>query len=334
MNRRIKTLFGALCILLSVAVFISSLALGVFENYYGKMNITSNVNSDDDDADMEFDENGVLNILLLGTDNRKDDNVTSARTDSMMIISLNKKTEQVTMTSILRDSYVTIPGHGSNRLNAAYSFGGPELLMDTLQANYGINVSKYAQVDFQAFKSVIKALGGVTVELTQAEITYLNQKKPNHDNSNLCVGECKLDATQALTHARNRHVGTDFERTRRQRDIISAILKEMKNASMGKLMSVANSVLPYITTNISKGEILATLRHAKKYMKYDISSYSLPQKGTYSDITVNGAMVLGVDFEANKKFFYDTVYGGQVQASTTSSSTEELTASDAINSLY
>lgn len=297
------------------------------------MTITQNVSEDDDDIGMDFDENGVLNVLFLGTDNRKDDNVATARTDSMMVISLNKNTKQITMTSVLRDSYVTIPGYGSDRLNAAYSYGGPELLMDTLQANYGINVSKYAQVDFQAFKAIIKALGGVTVELTQEEINYLNMKKPNHDNSNLCVGPCKLDASQALTHARNRRVGTDFERTRRQRDIISAIIKEMKDASVSKLMSVANDVLPYVTTNISKGEILTTLRHAKKYMKYDISSYSLPRKGTYYDLTVNGAMVLGVDFEANKKFFQETVYGGEIKETTTSS-TEEITASDAINSLY
>ena len=117
-------------------------------------------------------EDGVVNILLIGSDSRTAD--ADGLSDAMILLSVSSKTNKIYMTSLLRDMYVEIPGHDGNRLNAAYSYGGPELLMETVEENLDITVNRYAVVNFEAFAGLVDAVGGVDLELTSAEIELVN----------------------------------------------------------------------------------------------------------------------------------------------------------------
>lgn len=315
-----KLLIGILCIVLAVLILLSTLAMAFFDKYYNKMNISdldtkslSEYLKGSKTETINEDDNEVKNILLIGSDDRT--GLAGSRSDSIIIASVNPVKKTIVLTSILRDCYVDIPNHGKNRINAAYQYGGVELLLATIQTNFGIKLSSYARVDFESFKECIDALGGVEVTLTQDEANYImgikrDVKYPQERNSQwgLKEGTNTLTGEQALIHARNRSMGTDFERTRRQRDIISALIKKAKGSSSEDLTKLINVILPYITTNLTRTEVLSLASQGTKYSEYTIEQYSLPMDGTYSNLTTNGMAVLDIDCAANATAWYDIVY--------------------------
>ena len=262
----------------------------------------------------------VTNILLVGTDSRAKGNKRS-RTDTMIILSIDKKNKRVTMTSVLRDTYVKIPGVGKNRLNAAFVFGGPKLLFKTFDENFGIHLDKYVQIDFYNFIKLVDAVGGVDLKLTPAEIKvmnvtyipYINKGIKKKNTANLIKqnksGVYHLNGVQALAYSRVRYVGTDFARTERQRKVIGEIIKKTKKLSVSELNSLADIVLPMVSTNLSKGEVMSLVMNAKEYLNYKIVNGRMPINGSYKYMKVRGASVLGVNFETNKKYWYKLVYG-------------------------
>lgn len=269
---------------------------------------------------VKTDSKSVTNILLVGTDSRAKGNKRS-RTDTMIILSIDKKNKRVTMTSVLRDTYVKIPGVGKNRLNAAFVFGGPKLLFKTFDENFGIHLDKYVQIDFYNFIKLVDAVGGVDLKLTPAEIKvmnvtyipYINKGIKKKNTANLIKqnksGVYHLNGVQALAYSRVRYVGTDFARTERQRKVIGEIIKKTKKLSVSELNSLADIVLPMVSTNLSKGEVMSLVMNAKEYLNYKIVNGRMPINGSYKYMKVRGASVLGVNFETNKKYWYKLVYG-------------------------
>ena len=318
---RTNVIKSIICFVLAILILLSTIVMGLFDKYYNKMQITdvddSAINEylkDSDTDTINEDDPDVINVLLIGSDNRTANE--SARSDSVIIASLNTRTNKIVLTSILRDSYVNIPGYGMNRINAAFTYGGVELVIATLQDNFGIKLDKYAQVDFQSFQTLIDTLGGVDVELTADEANYLMGIKTDvtyvqdyHPEWGLHEGTNTLTGEQALLHARNRSMGTDFERTRRQRDIITALIQKVKGASGSEIMDIVNLILPDIKTNLTKTELVSLASKAGKYADYTMEQYSFPMAGTYKDITVSGMAVLEVDCNANSQVWYDAVYG-------------------------
>jgi len=329
-----------------VLLILVAVAYGVFNHYYSKLNVQS---LDDDyqmvvtatDKDLEaltdeqkaelekhmdekvdeglkFDDRNVTNILLVGTDSREKGNKRS-RSDTNIILSINRDTKEITMTSFMRDMYVQIPGAGKQRINAAFIFGGPQLLFNTFSTNFGIYLDKYAQVDFYSFMKVVDAAGGVDITISSSELKSMNNaiseinKHLGLDASNGKLkksGKVHLNVKQALAYSRVRKVGNaDFERTERQRRVLTEIFKKAKTMSVSELNDFADVVLPLISTNLTRKEVLSLVVNSPEYIKYDLKSQRVPIEGTYTYMTVNGASVLGVDFAANKKFWYKTVYG-------------------------
>ena len=169
-------------------------------------------------------EQGVVNILLIGSDSRTAGD--EGRSDAMILLSISDKTRTIHMTSLLRDMYVDIPGREGNRLNAAYSFGGPELLLETVKQNLGIDVNRYAVVNFQAFANLVDAVNGVDMELTNDEVKWVNAYLNEYNElrgmpidtdylDTSLSGTIHLNGPQALAYSRNRFIGTDFGRTER-----------------------------------------------------------------------------------------------------------------------
>lgn len=263
-------------------------------------------------------EDGVKNILLIGNDSRSADE--SGRSDAMILVSISSKTNSIHLTSLLRDIYVNIPGHDGNRLNAAYAYGGPELLMETLEENFDIEVNRYMLVNFQAFANLVDAVGGVELDLTNEEVQYVNgylveynqlegrAEGTDYLDSSLS-GNIHLNGPQALAYCRNRYIGSDFARTERQRKVISAAIKNAPLALVTNGGELIEGVMSNITTNLTKTELSGLMLQAPMMLTYDMVSGSIPLEGTYSNANIRGMAVLEVDFEKNKDYIQTEIYG-------------------------
>lgn len=265
-------------------------------------------------------QKGVTNILLIGTDTRVAGS-NDARSDAMIVVSINPYKRRLVMTSIMRDSYVTIPGYGQNRINEAYSRGGPALLIQTIEENYKLGIDYYAQVDFFSFVDVIDAFGGVTINVEQPEVQWINgyiaeynqvSGIPDRDgfvDEQFPGGEITLTGKQALGYARIRKIGNDFARTQRQRTVMNALLGNVKKANVVTIYKAVESILPDISTNISDSKMCSLLMQSILYLNFDMVQARVPADGTWSNaIMGENQEVLAVDFGANKTYLQSTIY--------------------------
>ena len=270
-------------ILILLVIFFGGLYLAVGV-VYDQMNYEQN-----ESVSGPLKENGVTSVLLIGSDSRTSG--TEGRSDAMILITISDRTKTVHMTSLLRDMYVEIPGYEGNRLNAAYAYGGPELLMETINQNLGTEVYHYAVVNFEAFANLVDAVGGVELELTNEEVQWVNAYLNEYNElrgmpmetdylDTSLSGNIHLNGAQALAYCRNRYIGTDFARTQRQRNVLSAVMKKLPGALM-----------------------------AGKLLTYDIVQDSLPLDGTYSNATIREMSVLQVDFDQNRAYIRKEIYG-------------------------
>ena len=260
----------------------------------------------------------VLNILLFGQD-AKGDGQTYGRSDTTILLSVDNVNKKLKLTSFQRDTYVSIPGYGDNKINAAFTFGGEGLSIKTIEANFGIKVDKYATVDFDSFRKIIKVLGGVDIELNIEEIEYINaQIDVNNQLDRTSFLEydpykeqqvVHLDGYQALWYARDRgemnlggnpnysFSGDDWDRTSRQRKLLETIIKDLRTkASLADLIGIINEVGPLVTTNLKKEDITFLASNIMTYIKYDMEQLSLPTTGTWRyGRTDDGQSVIVID---------------------------------------
>lgn len=217
----------------------------------------------------------VINVLLIGEDNEGG----SHRSDSTMLVSVNTKTEKITITSFLRDSYSYMEINGSERfdkMNHSYAWGGAAKLMEVISNNYKVRIDYYVSIDYESFVAVIDALGGVSVPITESEASFMNRTTRVKGFS---AGESvHLNGTQALVYARIRKLDSEVERTRRQRELISSVIKNVKASSLSDLDNAIETFLPYVTTNMTSTQILkyGTQALSEGWLKYDIVSMVEP----------------------------------------------------------
>ncbi len=275
-----------------------------------------NVVSGDGSYEVPISED-VYNILLIGSDTRESGAV--GRSDAMILVSINQKTETIYLTSFLRDCYVHIPDYGNTRLNHAFAYGGPALLEETLEENFKVHVDRYVAVDFYSFMDVIDILGGVWINVTEEEQEITNDYIWSMNN---LMGEewsedylwssgwQLLNGKQALCYARNRYTGNDYERTQRQRTIINQIINGAMEASPSTLVSLAQVILPQITTDLEKSEILSYAANIGAYLDYDVVSQQIPAADTYSSAMIDGMSVIRLDLDENIEYLQGTIYAG------------------------
>ena len=310
-----KKVLTVLVVLLVLFGAVWYLAIG---SIYGKMRY----NRLETLAGEPLKENGVVNILLIGSDSRTEGD--DGRSDAMILLSVSSKTRTIHMTSLLRDMYVDIPGRNGNRLNAAYSFGGPELLLETVKQNLGIEVNRYAVVNFQAFANLVDAVNGVDLELTNEEVKWVNAYLNEYNElrgmpmetdylDTSLSGMIHLNGAQSLAYSRNRFIGTDFGRTERQRKVLSAVMKKLPAALVTNPNGLINGLFPNLTTNLTQTECLRLSLMGGKLLTYDIVQESIPLEGTYSSVTIRGMDVLQVDFDRNRAYLQEQLYGKKTQ---------------------
>ena len=320
-----------LILLLILAILIVSLAAYAYNNILGKINrvdgteetlsqseIEAIENETDpviegelEEYDGTLDENAdliaqgdhIINILLIGQDRRPGEGRT--RSDSMILCTIDTEKKTLVMTSFLRDLYVDIPDwngrtYQDNRLNACYAFGGMGMLDLALEKNFGIQVDHNLEVDFGGFSEIINIFGGVTVNLTKAEANYMGQ--------GLKEGSNFLTPEQALQYSRIRYLDSDFGRTNRQRNVLTALFNSIKTMNADQLTQLINKILPMMTTDMTNADITGYMVKLLPILpELQISTQYIPASGAYKSCYVRGMAVLVPDMEANRAILRDTL---------------------------
>ena len=259
----------------------------------------------DNDGQAELIEKGahIYNILLIGQDRRVGEGRT--RSDSMILCTINTREKTLVMTSFLRDLYVDIPdwngrSYQDNRLNVCYAFGGMEMLDLALRNNFGVAVDHNIEVDFGQFEDIIELFGGVEIELTKAEASYLG--------GGLKEGKNHLTPKQALNYARIRKIDSDFGRTDRQRKVLMALLEDLGDMSTDRMTAVVNKMLPLLTTDMTNADMTHYMVNVLPLLpQMEITTQYIPAAGTYQNAYVRGMAVLVPDLEANREILQNTL---------------------------
>ena len=258
------------------------------------------------DATMVSDPN-ITNILLVGQDRKKGDKA-EMRSDAMIICSVNSKTKELTLCSLMRDMYLPVPGYGYGMLNHTYMIGGFDLLNETIEKNFGIPIDGNIEVDFERFMKLVDLMDGVNVVVTSEEAKYLNGQKVGW---NLVSGTNRLTSEQALLYCRIRkNIGGDWGRTDRQRKVIMAAFNQLKSAGAKTILSFAHAAMPSLTTNLSNTKVIKYAYALASYSMDSDHSYRLPKEGTYTQgVREESLHVLIPDVRQNAKEIQKLLYG-------------------------
>lgn len=329
-KKRKKALIAFISIFLVFSIIIGSGAF-LINSYMNKMNFgdsSGEINPEidkeesltfeeqgnaDDDIRANLDDNmlwyheDVYNVLLVGIDygDKKDGEFSNYlnRSDSMILLSINKKDNVINMVSLSRAAYVAIPGHGNKRLNAAHAYGGATLLVETIEKNYKIRIDKYVTINFAGFQSVVDTLGGVSINLTAEEARNVLGKSK--------AGTYTLDGEDAMAYVRLRSIDSDRKRTGRQRNVLNAMATKLRGASVSQLLDLLDTFLPLVTTNFTKAELIEQMTKVPGYLSMPIHEDIIP----YSALPLtlrNGTEVLILDWEATNAHTHDLLYPGMV----------------------
>ena len=234
--------------LLTILIIICGVGIGYYINKMGKIDFVD-IGNIEISTGIDEKLSKYRNIVLFGVDNQYGGY--TGRSDNIIILSLNEETNEVKMTSIYRDTYVKVDGHGYTKINHAYAYGGPELAMNTINKNLDLNIKEFVTVNFEIVEDVVDLVGGITLSITNSEATQISRISK--------AGTYTLNGDQALEYARIRKTDSDYQRTERMRTVLEAVFNKAKKMSLGKLNTLVNKILPQVKTNISMSEITEIL---------------------------------------------------------------------------
>ena len=299
-HRLLKTfIFAALTLIIAIA----ALGYGLLTTIdYTQVDLEENQYIDESELHRSED---VTNILFIGVDDSSGGN---SRSDSMMLVSIDKKHKKIKLTSFLRDSWVEIPSKGKKaKLNAAYAYGGAQLTIDTLEYNFLIDIDHYVLVDFEMFTQIIDAIGGVEVEVTEKEAKFIrNTTRFKEMESGESV---RLSGAEALVYCRIRKLDSDYMRTYRQRKVISALMEQAKSADPKALIDAIYEVFPLIQTDLDKKELLALgISGGYGLLTYEIDQTRVPVDEHMEPSTINGQWVEVLELDKVREYLYDYIY--------------------------
>lgn len=315
-NKGLKIFGIVLLVIFLLVVGVVAAGFGFINDKVGKMK-TVDINEENLEVSKNDNLTGYRNIALFGIDSRADDYGLGNRSDCIIIASINNKTKEVNLISVYRDTYVEIPGHGLDKITHAYSYGGAELAIKTLNTNLDLNITEFVTVNFDSVSDAVDQLGGIKMNITAEETKYINGyidevskvtgKKSNHITS---AGTYTLDGVQAVSYCRIRYTaGGDYKRTERMRDVIEAMAQKLKTKGLGELNSFADKMLPEVYTNITMGDILSLAPSAASFKIGKSMGWPYETKG----ITLDRWYGVPVTLESNvlklhKEIFKDENY--------------------------
>lgn len=247
---------------------------------------------DAEKVDGMYHDDMVTNILLLGVDDYQPND--PGRSDSMLMISLDRRHKKLKLTSFMRDTYVSIPGYNYYKLNTGYFLGGAPLQVKTIEKNFQVDIDRYVIIDFDAFPNIIDALGGITVELSAAEAAEMNEKS---GVTGATEGVNQLSGAQARYYSRIRNCKytdpdtgnvyyDDYGRIRRQQRVIDILIENFHNASVTQMLTLANEIVPYLVSNISPDEMVTLAKDSLTYMNYSMETCQIPNNELHYGATL------------------------------------------------
>ncbi len=259
---------------------------------------------------------GYRNIALFGVDSTVGDLTSKTRSDTIMVASINEDTHEVKIVSVYRDTYLNIGDDNYNKANAAYSYGGPSQAIKMLNANLDLNITDFVTVGFGGMVDTVDMLGGIMLDITDAEIGYLNDyqfciaENLNRDYTPITeAGYQLVDGLQATAYCRIRYTaGDDFKRAERQRDVIMAIAEKAKQANAATINNIADVVFPQVATSLGLNEILTLLGGITEYSIVADTGFPAEDQRTTGDIDV-GSSVLAVDLVSNVQTLHEFLFG-------------------------
>ncbi len=255
-------------------------------------------------------DSNIENILVIGTDSR-DVTRERGRSDAMIVVSYNKKTDAVKMVSILRDSLVPIEGRGWNRINAAYSFDGVGLAVNTVNQLFNLDIQRFVVVDFNGVTDFIDKAGGLTISLTQAEVNYLSNYSGGKVHYE--VGPNKFNGDRALAYMRIRKIDSDFGRTARQRNVIETLARKIvKEKSLSEIYDLTNFAFGLVKTNISISEltsVIGDIASSAIRKGLNIQSQHVPYSDAFSYRYYNGMAIISFDIDNAAARIHKFIYG-------------------------
>ena len=251
---------------------------------------------DEEELKQYDDYTEIINIALFGIDSTDS---TSGRSDSIMVATLDPIHNKLKLTSFMRDSYVNISNYGYDKLNHAYAYGGANLAINTLNTNFGLNITDFVAVDFASLPKIIDSLGGITIDITEEELNYINGYINNINsvsgtNSPIITtpGAHHVDGAQALAYSRIRYTsGGDFKRTERQRTVLTALFNKALNVPATQYLDVISTLAQYATTNLNTNEIL---KLATKIGSMGLNGVTVEQQRFPIDGYCEGTMIDGI----------------------------------------
>lgn len=266
----------------------------------------------------EETESGWQNILLMGGDSR--DMNAYGLTDSIMILSINRDEALVKMTSVMRDTWVNIPGHGSQKINAAQNYGGPELAVQTVNENFGTDIEDYVLVNMEDLMQIVDLMGGVVVDVSENERKVANDYINEYDRWTNTVGYTgerqitetgviRLNGLQAMGYCRDRYTGSDFDRVMRQQEVLISLATEAQEMEVEDLLNVAGQIADIVNTSLDKEE-LEDLATAFMVMEVeDVQQYRIPADGAFQSGTFSGTWMIKPDLAKNQQLLHQFIYG-------------------------
>lgn len=290
-------LFLFILIIIFVATAIAT-SLWFVNDKLDKLNYVNDVTKEDVSVDEQVDESlsEYRNIALLGIDTRED-TFSGSRSDCIIIVSINNNTKDVKLLSVYRDTYLDIEGHGLDKVTHAYAYGGPRLTLSTLNRNLDLNISEFVTVNFETVRTVVNAIGGVDITVTAAEASQISGISG--------AGTYTLNGDQALAYSRIRKIDTDYQRTERMRTVLNAVFEKVKTLDITQLNALLDTVLPHLSTNISKNDIIALLPDLLSYHVTNSEGWPYETRG----ITLNLWYGIPVTLEENVKQLHENLFG-------------------------
>lgn len=320
--KTIKKAIAILIVMILVLALLAGLAFAAVLHYSAKLN-----REVFPETELSFNElfsnvgsKAVTNILLIGVDN---DNMAGMQdlgnADGLILVSINKDTKQIVLTSFMRDIKVELPEGGYTKLTSSYHKGGTPMLIETMEKNFGVPIDNYVLVNYLNVVEIVDAVGGITMDVTADELYHMEIKVRNINgllgldpNANMIppenAGTLTLNGVQTAAYLRVRMAGNnDVERTERARNVLLKLKDKLLEMSASELNSFANTALPCITTDMDQGDILKLMLGAVGYMNYEMLSNRVPVDDSYYYSQDGNAFVV-IDYDVNRAALQNIIY--------------------------
>lgn len=305
-KKKKSILFKIVITVLSILIILMVIGATAFYSLFDKVDKvkidTTKLKINEEDLNKYEETKNIKNIAFFGIDAEEGK---AGRSDAIMILTIDSTHKKLKLTSIMRDSYVNIDGHGMDKINHAYAFGGPELAIQTINTNFGLNIEDFVAVNFSSLPEIIDLLGGVDITITAEEVPHIADIDTE--------GPHTLTGEQALSYSRIRYAtGGDFVRTDRQRTVLNSLFSKFSQMPVTSYPELVSNILPHVKTSMNTGDILSLATKSASLIDTGLKQDRYPHDEDAEGIMVDGVYYLSFDLDKVKKEMMDYIFDDSI----------------------